>query len=63
MYSWAYHPYKYHVEKVGTPQKSILGKSLAYNILYIKKIKGEKPLLRALSLSLEVDENDIWFSK
>ena len=56
----------YHVEKVGTPPKSIIGKSLACNILYKNKYKGEKKntLLRALlSLSLEDDKNDTWFSK
>ena len=56
----------YHVEKVGTPPKSIIGRSLACNILYKNKYKGEKknPLLRAfLSLSLEVNLNEILFSK
>ena len=55
----------YHVEKVRTPQKSISVKQLACNILYNKKKKERKnPLLRALfSLSLEIDENDIWFFK
>ena len=32
----------YHVEKVGTPPKSIIGRSLACNILYKNKYKGEK---------------------
>ena len=46
-------------------QKNILGKPLACNILYIRKKKGgKKLLLRALlSLSLKVDEMDIWLFK
>ena len=53
------------LEKVGTSQKSISRKPLACNILYNKQKKERKnPLLRALfSLSLEIDENDIWFFK
>ena len=55
-------------ENWNTTKKSISGKSLVCDILYIKKKKEEKkkkkPLLRAfLSLSYKVDENDIWFSK
>ena len=42
--------------------KKILVNPLEFNIFYTKKKK--KPMLTALlSLSLEVDENDIWFSK
>ena len=46
--------------------KIISGKPLTYDILYKKeKERGKKThLLRALlSLSLEIDEDDIWFSK
>ena len=62
--SWIWH----HVEKVGTLQKSkiISGKPLAYKILYKKENERgiKKPFLRALlSLSLEIDEDNIWFSK
>ena len=54
---------QYHVEQVGTWQKNILVNPLACNIFYTKK-KKKNPMLKALlSLSLEVDENDIWFSK
>ena len=42
---------QYHIEKVGTPQKSISGKPFACNILYPKK-KKKKPLLRAFIISL-----------
>ena len=43
--------------------KKILVNPLACNIFYTKK-KKKNPMLKALlSLSLEVDENDIWFSK
>ena len=44
--------------------KKILVNPLACNIFYTKKKKKKNPMLKALlSLSLEVDENDIWFSK
>ena len=55
-----------HVEKVGTKKKKKKFRKTTwmYN-LYKKEKKEEKNLLlRALlSLSLDVDENDIWFSK
>ena len=35
----------YHVGKVGTPPKSIIGRSLACNILYKNKYKGKKKTL------------------
>ena len=54
---------QYHIEKVGTPQKSISGKPFACNILYPKKKKKKKTFVKSFyNLSLEVDENDIWFS-
>ena len=52
---------QYHIEKVGTPQKSVSGKPFACNILYPKKKK--KTFVKSFyNLSLEGDENDIWFS-
>ena len=47
---------QYHIEKVGTPQKSISGKPFACNILYPKKKTFVKSFY---NLSLVVDENDI----